>query len=69
MDKKRIPVINIGTSLESEEWLKIVYLKKKGYSHEEALSLVEKLASGEIRNIDHIPDKPVRSSERRDQKK
>ena len=54
---KDMPPTQIGTSLESEEWLKIVYLKKKSYSHEEALKLVEKLATGEIRDITTIPNK------------
>jgi hypothetical protein len=54
---KDMPPIRIPMSLESEEWLKIVYLKGKGYSHEEALRLVEKLASGEIRDITTIPNK------------
>jgi len=55
---KDMPPTRIGMSLESEEWLKIIYLKKKGYSHEEALRLVEKLAYGEIKDIRAIPSRP-----------
>lgn len=51
-------IIRMEQSLESAEWLKIVCLKEKlGYSHEEALELVHKLAKGLIKNIDDIPKK------------
>lgn len=58
---KDMPLARIGASLESEEWLKIIYLKKKGYSHEEALLLVEKLANGEIKDIRAIPNRQGRT--------
>ncbi len=49
-------------SLESMEWLKIVYLVRKGYTREEAVAFLPRLASGEIRGIDSIPDKQVMPS-------
>jgi len=59
---KDTPPTLIGTSLESEEWLEVVCLKRTGYSHEEALKLSAKLASGEIKDIRTISDKSGRVS-------
>jgi hypothetical protein len=50
-------VITLDQSLESSEWPKINYLMRKGYSREEAIALLPKLAYGEIHNIDDIPAK------------
>lgn len=61
---KNMPPTRIGMSLESEEWLKIIYLKKKGYHHEEALRLVEKSANGEIKDIRAIPNRQGRTKPR-----
>ena len=50
-------IIVLDQSLESADWPKVHYLMRKGYSREEAVALLPKLASGEIRGIDSIPDK------------
>ncbi len=50
-------IIVLEQSLESAEWLKIVYLVKKGYTREEAVAFLPGLASGEIHGIDSIPEK------------
>ena len=62
-------VIVLDQSLESCEWPKINYLMRKGYSREEAVAFLPKLASGEIDNIHDIPDKPSHSSEKEAEKK
>jgi len=47
--------------LESEEWLKVVRLKRKGYTSREALKLIEKLVERRNqRDIRMIPDKSGR---------
>lgn len=53
----RVSVIVLDQSLESCEWPKVNYLMLKGYSREEAVSFLPKLASGEIPNIEEIPTK------------
>ena len=65
----RVPVIVLDQSLESCEWPKINYLMRKGYSREEAVGFLPKLASGEIANIDDIPVQPSHSSEKEAEKK
>ena len=44
-------------SQASEDWLKVVHLKKKGYSHEEAVAIVEKIAA-EKSEFDSVLDVP-----------
>jgi len=56
IDSKGLTIIP-EQSLESAEWLKVFYLMRKGYTREEAVAFLPKLASGEIRGIDSIPDK------------
>lgn len=51
------PLISVPQSLASENWLKIVYLVDRGYSREEAERLVERITSGEIKDITSIPKK------------
>jgi hypothetical protein len=50
-------VIRLDQSLGSADWPKIHYLMRKGYTAAEAGAFLPKLASGEIRGIDSIPDK------------
>ena len=50
-------IITLDQSLESADWPKVHYLIRKGYSREEAVAFLPKLAAGEI-HIDSIPDKP-----------
>ena len=62
-------VIVLDQTLESCEWPKIHYLMRKGYTREEAVGFLPKLASGEIANIDEIPVQPSHSSEKEAEKK
>ena len=62
-------VIVLDQTLESSEWPKVNFLMRKGYSREEAVDFLPKLASGEIRDIDSIPDKPSRSVDKEVEKK
>ena len=62
-------VIVVDQTLESCEWPKINFLMRKGYSREEAVDFLPKLATGEIRDIDSIPDKPGRSVDKEIEKK
>lgn len=50
-------IIVLDQSLESADWPKVNYLIRKGYSREEAVAFLPRLASGEIHGIDSIPDK------------
>jgi hypothetical protein len=61
-------VITLDQSLESSEWIKIVHLMRRGYAREEAVALVYRIAAGEIRNIDDIPDKQAPSKESAEKK-
>jgi hypothetical protein len=62
-------VIVLDQTHESGEWPKVNFLMRKGYSREEAVDFLPKLATGEIRDIDSIPDKPGRSVDEEVEKK
>ncbi len=62
-------VIVVDQTLESCEWPKIHYLMRKGYTREEAVGFLPKLASGEIASIDDIPVQPSHSSLKEAEKK
>jgi len=62
---KRRLVIKLDQTLESCDWPKINYLMRKGYSREEAITFLTRLASGKIRSIDDIPRKLSSAGKRR----
>ena len=61
IDSKRLIIVP-EQSLESAEWLKVVCLMRRGYTKEEAIDFLQRLASGEIHGIDSIPNKRGQAS-------
>ena len=56
-------VITLDQSFESNNWIKIVHLMRRGYSREEATVLMHRVAAGEFRNVDKVPEKQGPSGE------